>query len=187
MYFFPNYSPSPGRESDLQLESLEARKQRATSFARFIFFLLLEYLCTNKNSIVLGPKPSFRIPESLKGNHLMIVTISDVTYKSISIIIRRPGGLSRSKFSFRVGWFKSCQKLATACNQTQQFQTSWYNINEYAIQSNTVSMIISAAKYSILVFCAISDAMMSSRVGLSNQTQHFQTSCYNINALCNKG
>ena len=37
MYFFPNYSPSPGRESDIQLESLEARKQRATSFARFIF------------------------------------------------------------------------------------------------------------------------------------------------------
>ena len=37
MYFFPNYSPSPGRESDLQLESLEARKQRATSFARLIF------------------------------------------------------------------------------------------------------------------------------------------------------
>ena len=136
MYFFPNYSPSPGRESDLQLESLEARKQRATSFARFIFLLLLEYLCTNKNSIVLGPKPSFRIPESLKGNHLMIVTISDVTYKSISIIIRRPGGLSRSKFSFRVGssLARSWRQLATRLSNFKQAGTISMNMQSNPIQ-----------------------------------------------------
>ena len=78
MYFFPNYPPSPGRESNIQLESLEAKEQLRLPDL-YLGFMLLEYLCTNKNSIVLCPKPSFPIPESLKGNHRMIVTISDVT------------------------------------------------------------------------------------------------------------